>query len=104
MLAESVGSHLRSRGKKVLRSPVPAMLHMRILLCRLSTYYVSVVNKTDTFLLSRDLKSHGGVGSCRVLQSYIKGHMAQTAREGSLRAKTRPRRARRVPSRKTAHK
>lgn len=80
MSAESVGSHLRSREKKVLRSPVPAMLHMRILLCRLSTYYVSVVNETDTFLLSRDLKSHGGAGSCRVLQSYIKGHGPESQR------------------------
>jgi len=46
VLAESVGSYLRSRGKKVLRNPVPAMLHIRILVVQ-AEYLLCVSGKQD---------------------------------------------------------
>lgn len=57
------------------------MLHLRILLWRLNINYVSVVDKTDKALLSRNLQSRGRAGNCRVLWRHREEHVAQTATE-----------------------
>lgn len=67
-------SPFRSHGRMVSISPVPTMLHLRILLWGRSTCYVSVVNKTDTSLLSRNLLSFGRA-ELIVLWGHMKGYL-----------------------------